>query len=136
MWTTAVIATLLFSISAASPVTLARSVTTFCLPATDSAAKVFLSRMKSYGASTAPVFVEARDTLHIAAVPVGQIVAVTTEASCSRAARALDSVHVGATGSALYLVALGTHFMAMRPATNYMIHLDNLFTVKTRIAEQ
>lgn len=94
--------------------------------------------MKQYGSSTSSTYVTARSSIGLPSAAVGTIVFVTDESKCSRASRAIDSAHVGTpAGSPVYLVQVGTHYMAMPPSTNgLIIHLDNLFTVKNTLVQQ
>jgi hypothetical protein len=110
----------------------------FCNPLTDSTGAQFLVQAQAYGVSTMKVYVDSRSTLGIPSVPISQVVGVTDEAKCQRASRAVDSVNIGApNGDGLYLVAVGTHYLALPATTNRVIvHLDNLFTVKNLIGQQ
>jgi hypothetical protein len=92
----------------------------------------FLIRMKDLGTSTEASDVATRTTLGLPAAPIASIVGVTDEAKCLRASRAIDSAQVGvAASSSLYLVQVGTHYMAFPPGpSGIMVHLDNLFTFK------
>ncbi len=110
--------------------------TTYCLPATDTSALFLLEQSKTYGASAAPQFVALRTALAMPAVPVAQIAPVTTEASCSRAARALDSVNVGLASSPVYLVKVGAQYLTKRQDADVVVQLNNLFTVLNRLAGQ
>lgn len=116
----------------------AHAIFLFCNPLTDPTGAAFLVQAQGYGVSTIKVFVYARSQLGIPSVPISQVVGVTDESKCQRASRAVDSVNIGAPrGDALYLVAVGTHYLAL-PATKdgIIVHLDNLFTVKNLIGQQ
>jgi hypothetical protein len=120
-----------------SPV-VARAMLQFCNPLTDTTGAVFLVKAQSYGASTWKVYVNSRSTLGIPSVPISQVVGVTDESKCQRASQAVDSVHIGAPkAGALYLVAVGTHYLALPATTDgVIVHYDNLFTVKNLIGQQ
>lgn len=134
-WYAGVILALLFAVTAttssANP-----PATTFCLPASDTSALYLLDRSKSFGASTAPIFVKLRTGIAMPAVPVAQIVPVTVEASCSRAAGALDSVHVGLTASPVYLVKVGTQYLTKRQDVDVIVQLNSAFTFLNRLDGQ
>ena len=114
------------------------SIFLYCYPLTDISGAPFLVKAKAYGSSTIKVYADARAALSIPTVPVSAVAGVTDESKCIRASRAIDSVHIGtAPGDGLYLVAVGTHYLAL-PATpkKYIVHLDNRFTVKNKILQQ
>lgn len=110
----------------------------FCYPLTDISGGPFLVKAQAYGTSSMKVYVDARSTLGIPSVSITQVVGVTDEAKCKRASQAVDSANIGqAKRDGLYLVAVGTHYLALPATTNRVIvHLDNLFTVKNLIGQQ
>jgi len=135
-WWIGAILALIFAATATTSGAKPARATTFCLPASDTSALYFLDRSKSFGASTAPNFVKLRTGIAMPAVPVAQIVPVAVEASCSRAARALDSVHVGLTASPVYLVKVGTQYLTKRQDVDVIVQLNSLFTVLNQLTGQ
>jgi hypothetical protein len=110
----------------------------FCYPLTDITGGPFFAKAQDIGSSADRFAVEMRTALALPVVAKTAIVGVTDDAKCKRASQAIDSINIGQTkGDGLYLVAVGTHYLAL-PATpnRYIVHLDNLFTVKNKIAEQ
>lgn len=109
-----------------------------CYPLTDITGAPFLVKARAYGSSTIKVYADARTALGIPTVSATAVVGVTDESKCQRASRAVDSIKIGATtGDGLYLVAVGTHYLALPATANRVIvHMDNLFTVKNLIGQQ
>lgn len=133
-----VIAGCLLVLFAAPSVTAKPAALPFCgLPA-DSIAQWFLLEMKNDASTTDAGAIKLRTTLALPNAVLTSIIPITDESKCSRASRAIDSVHVGITpGSAVYLVQFGTHYMALAPGSVGLIaHLDNLFTYKNGIVQQ
>jgi hypothetical protein len=107
----------------------------YCLPASDFTAMILLALADSLGTSDAPGFVRLRDSIqHTRKLNHSQIVPMTDEAKCFRASRALDSLNIGAAGSPLYLVTMGTGFMAQRTILGDYVRLDSLFTVQWNVS--
>lgn len=124
----------LFSLTAA----VTPSKQTYCFSPATTVGAWFLVRIQDLGTSTAAPDVATRSFLGLPAAPITSIVGVTDESKCLRASRALDSAQVGVpANSSLYLVQVGTHYMAFPPSTDgVMVHLDNLFTVKKSLQQQ
>ena len=120
------------------PPVAARALFLFCNPLTDTTGAIFLAKAQSYGASTWKVYVDSRSTLGIPSVPISQVLGVTDESKCQRASQAVDSINIGAPrGGGLYLVAVGTHYLALPATTDgVIVHFDNLFRVKNLIGQQ
>ena len=85
-----------------------------------------------------PVYIKSRNTLGIPAVSISQVAGVTDETKCKRASQAIDSAKLGQVrGDGLYLVSVGTHYLALPATSNRVIvHLDSLFTVKNVLGQQ
>lgn len=104
---------------------------TYCFSPTTNVGPWFLMQVQDLGTSTDSVEVATRASLGLPATTLANIVAITNESKCLRASRAIDSASIGVpVNSSIYLVQVGTHYMAFTPGPRgYMVHLNNLFTV-------
>jgi hypothetical protein len=101
---------------------------TYCLPDTDMSGQWLIGSAMISRHFLMPDSVGSRDSATVRTASSASVAAVNDEAKCARAARALDSVHVGVSGSPVHLVTMGTHYLVFRSGTNVEVHLDSVFT--------
>jgi hypothetical protein len=102
----------------------------YCLPASDISAAILLAFADSLGTSDNESYANLRRTMVGANhVNRSEILPLMDDAKCFRASRALDSLDVGAPGTPVYLVAVGTGFLTQRGERGgQLIILDSTFT--------
>ena len=111
---------------------------TYCIPSTSQAGPVFLAEWQTNATSTDSATIALRDSIMLPAATLSSILVVSDEAKCSRASRAVDSVHIGVPiNSPLLLVQVGTHYMALPPSPNGLyVHMNSTFTVLNFMSQQ
>jgi hypothetical protein len=102
----------------------------YCLPTSDLSAAILLAFADSLGTSDNESYAKLRaNTFGAGHVNRSQIVPLTDDAKCFRASRALDDLYVGAAGTPVYVVAVGTGYVTQRGELGgQLIILDSAFT--------
>lgn len=110
----------------------------YCWPLTDEVGAVFLARAVRMGSSTAPIYVKGRTSLALPVVAPSAIVGVTDEAKCMHVMQVIYAANLGMpSNAAIYLVAVGTHYLALAPTVGGLIvHLDDKFVIRGKVAQQ